>query len=128
MELLRAALIHLVVPAAGVLWYLSIVRRMKNQQIKDPPVISLFIIFATWGSLLILVLTSFFWYWSGMATLGFAYLVLLAPIVMSVLAVRMFLRRKISRFHRGAFLASVAYVLSIAGVLLGSSLWRFPFN
>ena len=128
MEVLRAVLIHLVVPGAGALLYLSIVRRMLDQQIKDPPVISLFIIFATWGSLLVLVLTRFFWYWSGMATLGLAYLVFLAPIAMGVIAVRIYLDRKLSRFHKGAFVASVAYVPVIAGVIAGSNLWSFPFK
>src|SRR5712671_5289886 len=101
MELLRAVLIHLVVPGAGALWYSAIVRRMRDREIKDPPVISLFIIFATWGGLLVLVLTTFFWYWSGMATLGLAYLIFLAPMVMVVIAVRMYLNRKLSHFHKG---------------------------
>jgi hypothetical protein len=103
MEPLKAVLIHLVVPGAGVLFYLSIVRKMLDQRIKDPPVLSLFVIFATWGSLLILILTRFFWLWSGMATLGLAYLVILAPIVMGIITVRIYLDRELSRFHKGGF-------------------------
>jgi hypothetical protein len=83
---------------------------MRDGEIEDPPVVSLFIIFATWGSLLVLVLTRFFWYWSGIATLGLAYLVFLAPIVMAVIAVRTYLDRKLSHFHRGAFAAGVSLV------------------
>jgi len=128
MEVLRAVLIHLVVPGAGVLFYLSIVRRMLDQQLKDPPVISLFVIFATWGSLLVLVLTRFFWYWSGMATLGLAYLMFLAPIVMGVIAVRSYLDRTVSRFHKGTFVASVSYLPIIVCVIVGSNLWSFPFK
>lgn len=101
---------------------------MLDGQIKDPPVISFFIIFATWGSLLVLVLTSFFWYWSGMATLGLAYLVFLAPIVMGVIAVFAYRKRQSSRFHRSAFIASVSYIAIIACVIVGSSIWSFPFK
>ena len=128
MELLKAALIHLAVPTAGVLWYLSIVRAMKDREISNSPVISLFVIFATWGSLVVLILTRFFWYWSGMATLGLAYLVLLAPIVMGFIAVRTYMVRKQSGFHMGAFLASIAYLPAIGAVFVGSTLWSVPFK
>jgi hypothetical protein len=127
-EPLRAVLIHLVVPGACLLWYLSLVRTMLNRDIKSPPVFSLFLIFATWGSLLVLILTRFFWYWSGMATVGLAYLILLAPIMMSVLAVRSYLQRNLSRFHRGALAASASYVPVIAIVVLSSILWSWPFK
>ena len=128
MGILRAILIHLVVPGAGVLLYLSLICWMLERQIKKPPAISFFIIFATWGTLLVLVLTRFFWYWSGMATLGLAYLIFLAPIVMGVIAVRIYLDRKQSHFHQAAFFASVSYVPIIACVIVGSNLWSFPFK
>jgi len=128
MELLRAVLIHLVVPGVGVRLYLSLLCWMFERQIKEPPVISFFIIFATWGSLLVLVLTRFFWYWSGMATLGLAYLIFLAPIVMGVIAVRVYLDRKQSHFHKAAFFASATYVPIIVCVGVASTLWSFPFK
>jgi hypothetical protein len=121
-------LIHGLVPLAGVALYLWLVSRMRERQIENPPELSIFIIFATWGSLLVLILTRFFWYWSGMATLGLLYLVFLAPIVMFALAVRCYLERKLSRFHMGALLASISYIPVIAGVLVGSKLWGFPFK
>src|SRR4026209_2878913 len=99
MEFLRFASIHVLVPVAGVVLFLWLVVRMFERQIESPPVFSLFIIFATWGSLLVLILTRFFWYWSGMASLGLLYGIFLAPIVMLAIAVRCYLQRKLSRFH-----------------------------
>ena len=128
MENLRFALIHLVVPSAGALLYLAIVVSMLKRQIKSPPIVSLFIIFATWGSLLILILTRFFWYWSGMATLGFAYLIFVAPFVMLIIAIASHLKRGLSRFHRAAFVASVSYIPIIAALMAGSSRWGIPFK
>jgi hypothetical protein len=128
MELLRFALIHVLVPAAGVVLFFWLVSRMFERQIENPPVFSLFIIFATWGSLLVLILTRFFLYWSGMSTVGLLYLVFLAPIVMFAIAVRCYLERKLSRFHMGALVASISYIPVLVGVLIGSNLWGFPFK
>lgn len=114
MELFRFIAIHLIVPGLGVALYLNLVRKMLDREVREPPVVSLLIIFATWGTLLVLVLTAFFWYWSGMATLGFAYLFLLAPIVMGFIAVRTSLNLDLSKFHRGTFVASASYVGTIA--------------
>lgn len=121
-------MIHVLVPAAGVVLFFWLVSRMFERQIENPPVFSLFIIFATWGSLLVLILTRFFLYWSGMSTVGLLYLVFLAPIVMFAIAVRCYLERKLSRFHMGALVASISYIPVLVGVLIGSNLWGFPFK
>ncbi len=47
MEIFKALLIHLIVPAAGFLWFLKIRDDMREKEIERPPVISLFIVFAT---------------------------------------------------------------------------------
>ncbi len=110
MEIVKALLIHLLVPAAGLQWFLWLRADMREEEIEHPPVVPLFIIFATYGGLLLVILTTFFWYWSGMASLGLAYLLCLAPIVMLVLAWRLYPERKVSRFHWAAFIASAAYI------------------
>jgi hypothetical protein len=82
---------------------------MSDQRIERPPVVPLFIICATWGGLLMVVLTVLFWRWSGMASLGFFYLVLVAPLVMAVLAVVLYRQRRLSTYHLGSFVASGIY-------------------
>ena len=109
MELVRAILVNFVVPLAGLKVFLSLRERMLEQQIERPPVIPLFIIFATYGGLLVVVLTVLFWRWSGMASLGLFYLVLVAPIAMTVLAIILYRQRRLSSYHFASFVASGVY-------------------
>jgi hypothetical protein len=109
MELVRAILVNLVVPLAGLRIFFWLRDQMRAKQIERPPIVPLFIIFATYGGLLMVVLTVLVWRWSGMASLGLAYLVLLAPIVMTVLAVMLYRQRRLSQYHFGSFIASGIY-------------------
>ena len=109
MELVRAILVNFVVPLAGLKVFLSLRERMREEQIERPPFIPLFIIFATYGGLLVVVLTVLFWRWSGMASLGLFYLVLVAPIAMTVLAIILYRQRRLSSYHLASFVASGVY-------------------
>lgn len=105
-----AILIHLVVPGAGLAAYGRIVRRMQAEAVPHAPVASLFVIFACYGGWLLVLLTSLAWYWSGMASLGVGFLVVLAPFIMVALAFRLGREAHLSRYHRAAFHAAAAYV------------------
>jgi hypothetical protein len=108
-ELVRAIGVDVVVPLVGIKIFLSVRERMLDEQIERPPVIPLLIVFATYGTLLILILTVLLWRWSGLASLGFFYVVLLAPVAMAVLAVILYRQRRLSRYHFGSFVASAVY-------------------
>lgn len=118
MEIAVATLIHVVIPASGLRLYLWLRNRMLTAGIPDPPIIPFLILFATYGGWLLVILTSLFWYWSGMATLGLAYLMFIAPVLMLALAVRSYKHRNLSSFHCGAFVASAIYILFPTGVLI----------
>jgi hypothetical protein len=109
MELVRAILVNFAVPLTGLKVFLSLRERMLQRQIERPPIVPLFIIFETYGGLLMVVLTVLFWRWSGMASLGVFYLVLVAPIATTVLAVMLFRQRRLSPYHFGSFIASGIY-------------------
>jgi hypothetical protein len=127
MEIVKALLIHLVLPAAGLQWFLWLRADMREEEIERPPVIPLFIIFATYGGLLLVILTALFWYWSGLASLGLAYLLFPAPLIMLVIAWRLYPERKLSRFHRAIFIASAAYIGIIACLVGGLFMFRQIF-
>jgi heme O synthase-like polyprenyltransferase len=76
-------------------------------------------LFATFGGWLVLLLTALFWEWSGMASLGFLYLVLVAPVGTAALAWSLYRRRAMSGFHRSAFVASISYSGLVLATLLG---------
>jgi hypothetical protein len=61
-------------------------------------------------------------YWSGMASLGVAYLMFIAPVVMTAVAIKLYLKRKVSFYHCGSFLACAGYVLLPIAVVLSSVL------
>lgn len=129
MEEIRFILIHLIVPLAGVGLFLRLRRKMLLAKIEEPPVVLLFILFATYGGMIVAILTALFWHWSGMATLGLAYLLLAAPIVTLALAIPLYRRRRLSGYHAAAFWMSAGYVpclflLGAARVVYYGLSWR----
>lgn len=91
---------------------------MRKSGVKEPPFVPLFILFGAYGGWLLIFLTFRFWYWSGMASLGFFGLILVAPVVAFGLSVYLFQQRKLSKYHYGSFLASVGYVCYIASLII----------
>ena len=108
-EIIIALLIHLFVPVAVLAWFLKLKNDMGNEKIENAPVIDLFIIFGTYGGLLIVVLTTIFWEWSGMASLGAFYLILIAPVVMGLIAYKNSQRKKNSKYHSWTYLSGLLY-------------------
>jgi uncharacterized membrane protein len=112
-EILTAIIIYLVIPAFGVLLFLQLVKQIKKNKISDAPLIPLFILFATYGGLLMIILTSvvFPLQWSGAASLGIFYLVLVAPILLGIIAIRFTKKKIISKYHHWVFRASALYFI-----------------
>ena len=101
----------------GLFW------RMKNKMIKDnissPPILDLFIVFATYGGLLLVTLTTLFWEWSGMASLGTFYLILVAPFVMGVISYKNYKQRQDSKYHGWTFESGIVYFIIAPLTFLG---------
>ena len=101
--------IHVLVPLLGLTVLALLCRRMQRTHIQSPPFLSWLVLFATFGGWLMVCLTALFWQWSGMASLGVAMLVLVAPFVTAGVAISLRSRQTLSTFHRGAYFASIAY-------------------
>jgi hypothetical protein len=110
-------IIHLLVPLAGLIFFMALLKKMKTAKTAKETVVALFIIFATYGGLLLLTLTTLFWKWSAMASLGTFYLIIAAPIVMTIIAYRHRRIRKIGNYYKWAFNAAMYYFV-IAPVVL----------
>jgi hypothetical protein len=117
-EIITAIIIHLVVPLIGIYYFIKIVKRMKVEQLENPSFKELFLIFATYGGLLLVTLTTLFWKWSGMASLGIFYLILIAPIIMGVIAFRNSKKQNESIYHKWIYRVSLLYFL-IAPIIIG---------
>ncbi len=108
-EVLIALTIHLLIPLAGLLYFLRLNKQIKNEGLENAPTIELFIIFATYGGLLLVALTTLFWKWSGLASLGTAYLIFGAPIAMGIIAFTQRKTKKDSKYHYWTFLMGLSY-------------------
>jgi len=106
-------LIYLVVPAIGLGAFACVLKTMRRRAIPEPPVISLFALFFLNGSLLLVVLTALFWHWSGLASLGAAFLVLVGPVMAVVLLVKGLRTSTISPFHQAVPIMSVAFMVAL---------------
>ena len=98
-EIFIALTIHILIPISGVILFLYMRKEMKSENIENPPVMELFIIFATYGGLILVSLTLLFWKWSGMASLGGFYLEFGAPVVMAFIAWRERQNLTKSKYH-----------------------------
>ena len=117
-EIIIALTIHLLLPLIGLFYFIRLRTRMKKEEIQNAPIIELFIIFATYGGLLLVVLTTLLWKWSGMASLGSFYLILVAPIAMGIIAYRHRKTKKDSKYHKWTYLSGILYFIITPLVIL----------
>ena len=108
-EIIIALTIHLIIPLVGFLYFQKLKRQMIVENVVAPPTRELFVLFATYGGLLLVILTSFFWYWSGMASLGTFYLILGAPIVTGLIAYKYRQTKMSSRYHKWTYILGLIY-------------------
>lgn len=108
-EVIIGVLIHLIIPLIGLFFYFKLIKQMELEEIEETPKKEFFVIFATYGGLLLVILTTFLWVWSGMATLGFVYLLIGAPIVLGIIASRLKSKIEISKYHNWAYKSSIWY-------------------
>ena len=108
-EIIIASLIHLVMPITGIIGYLFLCRKMQRDNMPRILLVPYFTIFAVYGAALVLILTIFFWYWSGMASIGGLTLLYVAPLAMIAQSVWLWVGRKRSKYHATAFWLSIVY-------------------
>jgi hypothetical protein len=124
-EWITAILIHLVIPAAGICLYIR--WRRAAQWAGAPPrfAIYLFALFFVWGGALLITLTSLFWYWSGMASLGTFFLLFASPLFMIPVVIGLWQMR---HQFRPARLATAAGLLYYGVVVVALILFIGPWG
>jgi len=121
MKILIVITIYLLMPLTCLLLYLKLRRRFKIENLTNAPTAELFVVFITYGGLLLLTLTSLIWPldWSGIASLGTFYLVFVAPILMGIIAFRLRKARNFSKYHKWTYNSGLLYYV-IAPVIMFS--------
>lgn len=110
MEAATGILIHLVVPAIGLLAFLKICRDIRKKEIPHQPYFPIFALFFGYGGWLIIFLTLLFWYWSGMAILGFFFLLFVMPLVIFGCIAWLYTKPDVSKYHKYALKGSYWYL------------------
>jgi len=121
-KVIAAIGVNILVPLLGVIVFVLLCRRMWRTHIQSPPFFPYFILFTAFGGWVMVFLTALFWEWSGMASIGVFYLVLVAPIVTAGVAFSLRRFHALSVFHRVAYITSIVYsglMLITLGVWLG---------
>jgi hypothetical protein len=97
--------------------YIILIRKMYKNEILNPPVIEFFLIFFTYGGLLVLLVSSFFMQWSEMASIGAFYLFLFAPFLMAILAYLHRNNRLVSKYHNWVYISGLLYFALLPAVI-----------
>jgi len=101
--------VNFLVPLLGLIAFLLLCRTMRRTRVPSPAFVSFFLLFAILGGWLMVFLTGLFWVWSGMASRGTAFLLVVAPFLTAGIAIGLPKRRNLSPFHRSAYVANIAY-------------------
>ena len=72
------------------------VRKMSAARIDSPPTVPFFVLFFTLGGWVLVLLTAWLWEWSGLASLGMIYLLLVAPVLTGVMPWKLRSQRTLS--------------------------------
>lgn len=123
-ELITAVVIHFILPVLGIVYYTILLKNMKKANIQNPPVIALFLAFFVYGGLFMIILTTLFWYWSAMASLGLIFILFVAPFIMLGLTIYYLLKRNVSNYHKLTFYLASLYIPIIAIFYLVIQNWN----
>lgn len=110
--------IHLLVPLVGLIIYMRLLTKLRTYNLISSLGIYFFVIFLTYGGLLMVLLTSLFWQWSGLASLGMFYLFFPAPVLMAVTAYYNNKLKSVSRYHFLAFRSGLFYFIVFPVIML----------
>lgn len=105
--------INIVLPILGVLLFLVVNGKMYEILQEYSPTVGLFLIFACYGGILWGGLTSIFWKYSGMAGIGFAFMIGILPIASIAYYIKFHKMSSESRYHHWILKGLIAYPLII---------------
>jgi len=110
-EIIIASTIHLILPLVGMIYFIVLTKRMKKENLSKSTTFELFIVFISYGGLLLVTLTTLFWQWSVMASIGSIYLILGAPVAMGIIAYKNKKKKDNSFYYNCIYKAGLFYYL-----------------
>lgn len=117
METIIPISIYILTPIIGLVLFFYTNKNLKPNEKKELYTLKLLIAFGNIGGLTILLLTTLFWKWSGLASLGTAFLIFIAPILMAIIAYDSFKKRK-NQAEDKLFKLSISYFVFLPLIFL----------
>ncbi len=108
-EIIIFTIIYLIIPLLCIFAYFMLCLRMKDKAVSKPPYISFGVLFLIYAGWIIVWLTSLFWKWSGLASIGIFFLILVAPFISLFLIIYFKKLRTLSVYHATIFKTSISY-------------------
>ncbi|MGQ7855714.1 hypothetical protein ACUN24_15890 [Pedobacter sp. WC2501] len=84
----KEIIIYLIIPLIGIIFYILLAKKIKQEKSKSFLLIEFLMIFANYGGLIQIVFIFFLLQWSAVFYLFYFYLALIAPIIMGFIAYR----------------------------------------
>jgi hypothetical protein len=110
------AVLFLGLPVVGLALYVRVRRRMAAEGIADSPVIPLFLVFASYGAVLLFAVSEAFGVWSGMHSLAAVALVLVAAPWLLIQGILLLRDGAPTVYHRATAALSLAFPLVLAAL------------
>jgi len=107
-----------VVPLVGLVSFLALFTHMRAGAVPRAPVLEFFFLHVAYGGALLVLLTDRFWKWSGLASVGVAFLLFAAPPLALFQAWMLRRSQRLSPYHRTAAALSWIFPIAAAGVVL----------
>ncbi len=104
-------LIYLALPFSGLILFALLVLKMYNEKISNKPIAELFVVFLSYGGIIVFMLTTLFWYWSVLALIGLLYLAFIAPILHVIICIYLRKEIKSSLFHKRIYQSLLLYFI-----------------
>jgi hypothetical protein len=117
MEAIITVVIYILIPILGVIFFIRISRTFKPVEKQGLFALKLLLVFGCFAGLLVLLLTILFWKSSGLATIGTAFLLLIAPLIIGFIAYDSF-TKKVNDAENRLFELSILYFIALPLVFL----------
>ena len=103
-------------PIGGLALYARICRRMAAEGVAAPPTIPLFMVFASYGAVLLFAVSELFGEWSGMHSLGAVALVVVAAPWLLIQGILLWRGGVPTTYHRATAALSLAFPIVLAAL------------
>lgn len=117
METITTIFIYIIIPIIGIVLFFYFNHKLKPYENNELFTLKLITVFGCLGGLVLLFFTTVFWKWSGLASLGTAFLFLVAPILMALIAYDSFRKRKIEAENK-LFKLSISFFIGLPTIFL----------